>query len=192
MTDREVVLNILKESGAFMEGHFILSSGNHSSAYVQCARLFQYPDKAETVCRHIVGLLGSAHNVDVVVSPAVGGIVFGYEMARLLGKRNVFVERDDEGRFTLRRGFELAAGEKVLIAEDVVTTGGSVEEVADVVSAMGAKVRGVCCVVDRSGGRFSRYPLVSCVSIELPVYAPEDCPLCREGVPAVKPGSRRQ
>jgi len=186
---QEEILKIFRDTGALLEGHFILTSGLHSAAYFQCARVFQYPRYAESLARDIADHFRS-RGIDVVVSPAVGGIVLGQEVARLLPARAVFTERV-EGRMALRRGFELSPGERVLVAEDVTTTGGSVSEVIDVARAAGAEVAAVTAVVDRSSGR-ARFdvPYFSLVQMEVVNYPPADCPLCRSGSVAVKPGSR--
>ena len=185
----EEVLAVLEETGAVCRGHFVLSSGLHSPVYVQCARVLQYPKKAEqlaaALCRTV-----TADKVGAVVAPALGGIVLGYELARQLGARALFVERGSSGQFELRRGFELAAGERVIVAEDVLTTGGSTRETLTVVRAAGAEVVGVAALVDRSGGRLVLdVPVWSLVRLELESYAAGECPQCRAGVPVEKPGS---
>ncbi|MBI2201953.1 MAG: orotate phosphoribosyltransferase, partial [Armatimonadetes bacterium] len=182
------VLALLEQTGAVCRGHFQLSSGRHSPVYVQCAQVLQYPAHAG---RLVAGLLGrvTADRIATVVAPALGGIVLGYELARQLGTRALFVERDAEGRFALRRGFRLAPGERVLVAEDVLTTGGSIQETLAVVRAAGAEVVGIAALVDRSGrGVESDVPVWSLVQLELETYAATDCPLCRAGRPLEKPG----
>ncbi len=185
----EEILKIFKESGALMEGHFILTSGLHSRTYFQCALVFQYPWHAATLCRDTADHFRDK-KIDVVVSPAVGGIVFGQELARQLGTRSIFAERVD-GEMTLRRGFQVKRGERVLLAEDVTTTGGSVKEVMSAVQAQGAEIAAVTSVVDRSGGnaRFG-VPFHSLFQMEVINFEPDNCPMCREGGRAVKPGSR--
>lgn len=185
----EEILRIFKESGALLEGHFILSSGLHSKSYFQCALVFQYPWHGETLCRDIADHFHD-HKIDVVVSPAVGGIIFGQEIARQLGVRSIFAEREG-GEMTLRRGFHIQPGDRVLLAEDVTTTGGSVKEVRDVVRAQGGVIVAVTAVVDRSGGK-ARFevPYHSLFQMDVVNYTPENCPMCREGDRAVKPGSR--
>ena len=186
---RDEIIAIFKESGALLEGHFILTSGLHSNAYFQCAKVFQYPWHAESLCRDIAGhFLGD--RIDVVVSPAVGGIVFGQEIGRLLGVRSIFAERVD-GQMTLRRGFEINPGERVLLAEDVTTTGGSVKEVLEAVKGMGGDILAVTAVVDRSGGKAQfGVPYFSLFQMEVTNFDPANCPLCAAGSTAVKPGSR--
>lgn len=186
---KEDILKIFKDTEALLEGHFILTSGLHSNAYFQCAKVFQYPWHAETLCREI-----SDHfryqRIDVVVSPAVGGIVFGQEIARLLGVRSIFAERV-EGQMTLRRGFQISPGERVLLAEDVTTTGGSVKEVMKAVEKAGGDIVAVTAVVDRSGGRAEfGVPYFSLFQMEVTNYEPDTCPLCKAGSIAEKPGSR--
>jgi orotate phosphoribosyltransferase len=186
---RDEILEIFRETEALLEGHFILTSGLHSDKYFQCAKVFQYPWHAETLCRDIAAFF-QGKGIDVVVSPAVGGIVFGQEVGRLLGVRAVFAERV-EGRMTLRRGFEINPGERVLLAEDVTTTGGSVKEVLEAVKGMGAEVVAVTAVVDRSGGKAQfGVPYFSLFQMQVTNYEPESCPLCASGGTPVKPGSR--
>ncbi|OGD11355.1 MAG: orotate phosphoribosyltransferase [Candidatus Aminicenantes bacterium RBG_13_62_12] len=186
---QEEIKNIFKDTGALLEGHFILTSGLHSAAYFQCAKVFQYPRHAEALARDIADHF-RGERIDVVVSPAVGGIVFGQEVARLLPARAIFTERA-EGRMSLRRGFEISAGGRVLVAEDVTTTGGSVTEVIEVARNAGAEVVAVTAVVDRSSGR-ARFdvPYFSLMQMNVVNYEPSVCPLCRSGSVAVKPGSR--
>ena len=183
------VLRLLRRTGALLEGHFLLSSGLHSDRYFQCARLLQYPRHAGRAGRAIAGLcrpLG-AH---LVVSPALGGVVIGHEVGRALGVRAIFTERE-QGIMKLRRGFAIAPGEQVLVVEDVVTTGKSTLEAAAAVTAAGGVVVGLAAIVDRSGGVAFPYPFRSLLQLRVATYAPEACPLCREGkLPAIKPGSR--
>jgi orotate phosphoribosyltransferase len=186
------VISRLKATEAFLEGHFLLSSGLHGEAYVQCAKLLQYPQQAEAVCRALAEALHQAgiDTPDAVIGPALGGMIFAYELARQLGVKGIFAERE-QGVFTLRRGFQLQPGEKVLVAEDVITTGGSVKEVVNLLKTAGVEVIGVACIVDRSSGTAELgVPLYSLVQLPLKKYAAAECPLCRQGVPLVKPGSR--
>ncbi|HEX9933909.1 MAG TPA: orotate phosphoribosyltransferase [bacterium] len=186
---REGILKVFKDTGALLEGHFILTSGLHSDKYFQCAKVFQYPRHAEALCREITARY-RGKQIDVVVSPAVGGIVVGQEIARLLGVRSIFTERV-EGKMTFRRGFEIAPGEKALVAEDVTTTGGSVREVMEAVREQGGVIVGVTGVVDRSGGKAEfGVPYFSLLKMDAVANTPESCPLCRSGSIAVKPGSR--
>jgi orotate phosphoribosyltransferase len=190
--DQAEVISRLKETESFLEGHFQFSSGLHGEAYVQCARLLQYPRQAEAVCRALADLLPQAEQASLaaVVGPALGGMIIAYELARQLGVKGIFAERQ-EGVFTLRRGFCLSPGDKVLVAEDVITTGGSVKEVVTLLKAGGVEVVGVACIVDRSGGTADPgAPLFSLAQLPLKNYSPEACPLCRQGIPLVKPGSR--
>ncbi len=185
----EEVLKIFKETGALLEGHFLLASGLHSSKYFQCAKVLQYPEYAETLCRQIARHFYTSE-VELVVSPAIGGIIVGYEVARQLEARNIFAEREG-GVMKLRRGFEIKPGERVLVCEDVVTTGGSVFEVIELVKNAGGKLVGVGCIVDRSGGKIDfGIRFASVVRLEVPAFKPEECPLCREGIEIEKPGSR--
>ncbi|GIX47902.1 MAG: orotate phosphoribosyltransferase [Candidatus Tectimicrobiota bacterium] len=185
------VLHLLRTTGALLEGHFLLSSGLHSDRYVQCARLLQYPPHAEALGRWLAARFAGAA-VRAVVSPALGGILIGHEVARALGARALFGERE-AGVMTLRRGLELQPGERVLVVEDVITTGGSVREVLALVARHGGEAVGVGAILDRSGGqvRFA-VPLHALATLEVPVYSPQDCPLCRQGRPLSKPGSRQR
>lgn len=183
------VHRLLRETGALLEGHFLLTSGLHSPRYIQCARLLQHPALAERACRALAEKVRALGEVDVVVGPALGGIIVAHELARALGARGLFTERD-EGRMALRRGFTIAAGERAVIAEDVVTTGRSSLEVAEVVAAHGGLGVGVACLVDRRAKDDLALPVVSLVKMEIETYPPEECPLCRRGLPLAKPGSR--
>jgi len=188
-TEQEV-LQALQTTGAVLDGHFILSSGKHAGRYVQCARLLQHPDLAHRVCQLLGERAQSFGAVDAVVGPALGGIVVAYELARALGVRGLFTERQN-GQMTLRRGFKIEESERILIAEDVVTTGGSSLEVANVLTKCGATILGIACIVDRRPEDTELpLPLISALRLEIDAFEPEDCPLCRQGIPAVKPGSR--
>ena len=183
------MLDRFRRVGALLEGHFRLTSGLHSSGYLQCALVLQHPAEAET-CGAAIAERIRALAPDVVLSPALGGIVIGQEVGRALGVRAIFAERQD-GKLTLRRGFWLAPGEKVLVVEDVVTTGGSTEETIDVARDAGATVIGAAAIIDRSGGKQRiDVPFHALATISLPTYDPDQCPLCAEGRPIVKPGSR--
>jgi len=183
------VLDRFRRVGALLEGHFRLTSGLHSAGFLQCALVLQYPQEAEAcgvgIAEHVRSL-----GAQVVLSPALGGIVIGQEVARALGIHAIFAERQN-GRLTLRRGFTFEAGEKVLVVEDVVTTGGSTRETIEVARAKGAEVVGAAAIVDRSGGQQRLdVPFYSLADISLPTYEPEACPLCLAGQPVVNPGSR--
>jgi orotate phosphoribosyltransferase len=188
MTEADV-LALFRRSGALLEGHFRLSSGLHSPGYLQCALVLMRPRDAET----LGAALGAAvrhTGPTLVLSPALGGIIIGQEVARALDVPALFAERAD-GALTLRRGFAIAPGERVLVVEDVVTTGGSTRETMAVAREAGATVVGACAIVDRSGGHPGLdVPFRALLPIQLPTYAPEACPLCIEGKPLVKPGSR--
>ena len=182
-------LELLETSDALLHGHFRLSSGLHSPAYVQCARLLEDPGRARRVGRGLAQRL-TAYAPDSVLSPALGAILVGHETAAALGVPFRFVERE-AGRLALRRGFALAPGERVVIVEDAVTTGGSTRETAEVARALGAEVVAIGAILNRSGGENPfDVPFESLVTLELPTYRPEDCPLCRAGSPVVKPNSR--
>jgi orotate phosphoribosyltransferase len=183
-------LNLFKKLEAIQSGHFILTSGKHSDTYVQCARILENPSVTAKLCK-ILSAPWNKSKIDVVVGPAVGGIVIAYELARALKARAVYMERM-ENKLTLRRGFSINKGENVLVVEDVVTTGGSAQEVMNVVKELGANVKGVVSLVDRSGNMKSIFPVKtnSILKVQPILYTPEDCPLCREGLPAITPGSR--
>jgi orotate phosphoribosyltransferase len=183
------VLDRFRQVGALLEGHFRLTSGLHSTGYLQCALVLQHPAQAEACGAEIADRV-RALSAQVVLSPALGGIVIGQEVGRALGVRAIFAERQD-GKLMLRRGFNLSPGEKVLVVEDVVTTGGSTRETIDVARAAGALVVGAASIIDRSGGQQSLdVPYHALATISLPTYQPEACPLCAAGQPVVKPGSR--
>lgn len=184
------IMQIFQDTGALMNGHFNLTSGLHSDTYFQCARVLQYPWEAEKICTLIAAHFKN-QKIDLVASPAIGGIVIGYEVARLLQVRSIFTERKD-GEMTLRRGFQIKKGEKILIVEDVTTTGGSVKEVMGVTKQHQADIVGVASMVDRSGGKaeFS-VPFYSTFQMKVTNYSPDDCPLCKKGIPITKPGSRK-
>lgn len=178
-----------RRHGAVQEGHFQLTSGLHAATYVQCAQILQYPDEAAVLGTALAGLVRDAAP-HVVVSPALGGIIVAHEVARALGVRAIFAERSD-GRLTLRRGFAIRPGERVLIVEDVVTTAGTIAEVAVLARDAGGLIAGAAALIDRSGGRTAAtIPLRALVTLDLPAFPPSECPLCRAGAPLVKPGSR--
>ena len=185
----ERIIEILKESGALLEGHFLLSSGKHSNRYVQCAKVLRFPDKAEEVLKVTVEKVKDL-DFDIVVGPAMGGIIVAYELGRQLGKEAIFAERDDEGKMSIRRGFSIKPGSKVLITEDVVTTGKSSMEVKEVVEQMGGKAVAIACLADRTVGDVG-LPVYGAIKLDIAVYNPDECPLCRSGVPYEKPGSRK-
>ena len=183
------VLDLFRESGALLEGHFKLSSGLHSGGYLQCALVLQHPKHAEALGRALAEKL-RAHNPTVVLSPAIGGLIIGHEVGRALGVRAIFAERAD-GKMTLRRGFSLASSDRVVVIEDVITTGLSTRETIAAADAAGATVVAAGSIIDRSGGDASvGVPAVSLVTLSLPTYQPDQCPMCREGTPIQKPGSR--
>ena len=183
------VLDRFRRVGALLDGHFRLTSGLHSSGYLQCALVLQHPAEAEA-CGAAIAERVRALSPEVVLSPALGGIVIGQEVGRALGVRAIFAERQD-GKLMLRRGFSIAPGEKVLVVEDVVTTGGSTQETIDVARTAGATVVGAAAIIDRSGGKQRiDVPFHALATITVPTYEPEQCPLCAEGKPIVKPGSR--
>ena len=183
------VLQIFRESGALLEGHFVLRSGLHSRQYFQCALAFQRMPLVEQLGAELAGKVRSLGAV-TVVSPAMGGLVLGQEVARQLGLRFIFVEKE-QGKLALRRGFKIAAGEKILVVEDVVTKGGRVQETLDIVREHGGLVVGVAMAVDRSGGTVSfGVPTSSLISLQVTVFEPDQLPPDLAAIPAVKPGSR--
>ena len=189
LSEKEI-LKIFEDTGALLNGHFLLTSGRHSNVYFQCAKVLQYPAYMEKICTLIADNFRS-YSIDTVISPAIGGIIVGQEVARQLDKKSIFAEREDK-KLILRRGFSLEKGEKVLVCEDVVTTGGSVFEVIDIVEESGAEVVGVGFIVDRSNGNVDfKYPQFSTISLDAVSYNPDDCKLCKEVVELVKPGSRK-
>jgi orotate phosphoribosyltransferase len=199
MLKREELLRMFESAGAIRHGHFELSSGLHSGTYVQCALVLQYPRFAEKLGQALAALFSDAR-IDAVVSPAIGGLIIGQEVARALpeprqsgggGVPAVFVERDASGMMSLRRGFSLNPDQHVLVVEDVWTTGGSTQETIRVVEEAGARVVAAGALIDRSGGKID-FEVETQSLIQLPIasYEPEDCPLCRQGSTAIKPGSR--
>jgi orotate phosphoribosyltransferase len=187
---REDVQNFFEQAGAVRKGHFELSSGLHSSTYIQCALVLQYPNQAEILGRALSELFANLQ-VSCVVAPAMGGITIGYEVARALGVRSLWVERDRSGQMALRRGWELKPGERVLVIEDVWTTGGSTRETIGVVEQEEGLVVAAGALIDRTGGRVEwNVPARALLEMEVPSYEPDDCPLCRAGGATTRPGSR--
>ena len=195
MTPQESqILEIFRQTGAHLQGHFRLTSGLHSPEYLQCALVLQHPSHAErlgqALARGLREILPGS-NVDVVASPAIGGLIIGHEVARALGARFVFAERDTQGQMTLRRGFSVGPGESAVVVEDVVTTGGSTREVVDLLTGAGASVLAAGSIIDRSGGRADvGTPRVALATLQVIAFRPDECPLCRQGQPLTKPGSR--
>lgn len=190
MITKERVLEILKEADVLQEGHFLLTSGRHSDKYLQCAKIFQYTKYSEELCRALAEKF-AGKGVELVIGPAIGAIQMSYEVSRHLGVKNIFAEREN-GKMTLRRNFTIEPGQKVLVVEDVVTTGGSVREVIDIVREHGGEVVGLGVVVDRTGGKIDfGVPLESVISMEVVSYEADECPLCKKGLPLIKPGSRQ-
>ena len=178
---------ILRKSDALLEGHFLLSSGKHSNKYVQCAKVLRFPKYAELVLSTVVEQLKDL-DIDLVVGPAMGGVIVSYEMGRQLNKESIFAERKDNV-MQLRRGFEIPKGAKVLITEDVVTTGKSTIETKNVIENLGGEVIGVACIADRTNVDIGM-PIYSAIKVDIEVHEPDNCPLCKTNVPIVKPGSR--
>lgn len=192
MANTNRIIEIFKETEVLLEGHFLLTSGRHSNQYMQCAKILQYPNYTQ----EIIGQLAKCYvdqQVDYVIAPAVGGIIIGYELARQLESKNMFAERE-EGKMTIRRGFSLPKGSKVVVAEDVITTGGSVKEVMEIVKEQGSEVIGVAVLVDRSNGTIDfGVKLDAALTVEVQSWDPATCPLCEKGeAELVKPGSRKK
>ena len=189
MTDKEV-LKCYEKTGGVLKGHFLLTSGRHSDTYMQSAKLFVHPEEAVKIVSALAEKL-APYKPDMIVSPAVGGIILGYELSKQLGVTNIFAEREN-GEMTFRRGFALEKGMRVIVAEDVVTTGGSVKEVIALCEKLGANVVACASVVDRSNGKVEfSVPYVPLLSMEVTSWEPDECPLCKAGAPApYKPGSR--
>jgi orotate phosphoribosyltransferase len=186
--DTNDVLRIFKETHGLLEGHFQLTSGLHSPQYFQCAKVLQYPAHATVLCSDIADHF-RGQNIESVIAPAIGGIVVAQEVGRLLGLKTMFAERKEQV-MQLRRGFEIHHGERVLVCEDVVTTGGSVREVIEIVRELGGIVAGVASIVDRSNGATIYENFHPVMTMHAVTYKPDACPLCKEGIPVEKPGSR--
>ena len=184
-------LKILKETDALLEGHFILSSGLHSEKYIQCAQLLSKPKKAKFICESLAEKIRkNFEKIDLLLSPAVGGIIIGYEIGRILNIETIFAERVNE-IFSLRRGFKINKGQKILILEDVITTGKSSLECSNLAIRMGAEIVGYACLIDRSAGTTNiDKKIVSQVEIQIPTYSEENLPKHLKGIKAIKPGSR--
>jgi len=185
------VMRKFKDAGAIQKGHFQLTSGVHSDTYIQCAQVMQYPEFMDNLCSEL-GKKFRGDDVDVIVGPAVGAIIMGHVMARVLGPwvRAIFTEREN-GKMTLRRSFKIKKGEKVLVVEDVTTTGSSVKEIIDIVKERQGKVVGIGALIDRSGGKIDfGVKTESLLTLDIKTYLPEVCPLCKKGIPVIKPGSR--
>jgi orotate phosphoribosyltransferase len=188
----EDVLNEFREAGALREGHFILASGRHSPMFLQKNLVFQYPDRTERLCQALAAKIEAAvGKPDVIVAPAVGAIIPGYEVARAMGVPSIYVERED-GKFRLRRAFRIAPGAKVVVVEDVITTGGSFREAVEPIEEAGGLVLCCACIVDRSGGRAEvGWPLVALATVDVPSYAADEIPPELAALPAEEPGSKR-
>ena len=180
---------ILKETDGILTGHFCLTSGLHSDTYFQCAKLYQYPHHVETFAKELAKKLSNIE-FDTIVAPAIGAVIFGYEVAKQAGKRNLFVERKD-GEMQLRRGYTLKKGERVVIIEDVITTARTIFETKEALKEFGCEVVGVACIVDRTQGKLDdQFKIYSLLQSSPVTYEPDNCPLCKAGIELVKPGSR--
>lgn len=192
MITDERVLEILKEAGVLMEGHFRLTSGRHSNKYLQCAKIFRNTKYSEELCAALAEQFAN-DGVEVVIGPAMGAVQMAYEVSRHLSCENYFAERESDGKMALRRGFKVTPGMKILLVEDVVTTGGSVKEVLELVKGAGGDVVGVGSIVDRTAGKIDfGVPFKSVISVDVESWEPDECPLCKEGkIELIKPGSRK-
>lgn len=187
------VEEIFRAAGAMLEGHFLLTSGRHSGAYLEKFQVLQWPQHTERLCRALADHFRPA-NVEVVIGPTTGGVLLAYEVARQLGVRGIFVENDPDrpGHRVLRRGFQLRSGERALIVDDILTAGTSIREVLEALAPFQPEIVGIGLLVDRSQGQADfGYPLHALLHLSIPSYAPADCPLCAAGKPLVKPGSRK-
>ncbi|SMB92627.1 orotate phosphoribosyltransferase [Desulfonispora thiosulfatigenes DSM 11270] len=190
MLNEKEIITLLRETNALIDGHFLLSSGLHSESYVQCALLLKDPKIAEKICTDLADKFRN-EKIDLVVGPALGGVIVAYEVARQLGVPNIFAEREN-GQMTLRRGFSVEKGKNVLVIEDVITTGGSSQEVVELLESMGANVIAAGSIIDRSKGEVKlTVPFKSLLKLDIKTYTKEKCPLCADGTEAIKPGSRR-
>ncbi len=188
----EPMLEIFKNTGAISKGHFLLSSGKHSEYYIQCAQVLQYPAYTEQLVRNLAEKLNTSY--DLVVGPAMGGIILAYEMARYFNIRAIFTEREQDN-MKLRRDFSIKQGEEVLVVEDVITTGGSVMEVIELIRSHGGRIKDVAALINRSGDEIDFNPygltLTSLINFEIVSYNKDECPLCKKGIQLTKPGSKK-
>jgi len=191
-TEELDILALFRETGAYLSGHFLLTSGLHSAAYLQCARVLQFPEHAARLGAALASALRPlAPEIGLVVSPAMGGLIIGHEVARALGVRHIFTERGDDRKMLLRRGFAVEPGERAVVIEDVITTGVSTREVVNLLLAAGATVAAAASIIDRSGGAADvGVPRAALATLHVETWVPGDCPLCLQGLPAIKPGSR--
>jgi len=192
-TTNQEVLDLFQSTGAYLQGHFRLTSGLHSPAYLQCAIVLAHPNHAESLGRALASDLSAiaAETPTIVVSPAMGGLIIGHEVARALGVRHIFTERDPERRMSLRRGFSVSSADRAVVIEDVITTGGSTAEVVALLESHGARVLAAGSIIDRSGGKAEvGVPRVALATLEVQTWDPSACPLCAQGIEVVKPGSR--
>lgn len=192
MSMQERAEEIFREINVLQEGHFLYTSGRHGDTYMQCARILEYPNYTVELSTYLVDAFKD-DNIDIVIGPAMGGVIFAYEIARQLGVKNLFTERED-GKMTLRRGYQIPKGARVLVAEDVITTGGSVREVIDIVKEQGGELAGVAILVDRTNGKIDfNCKMQAVYSADIKSYEPQDCPICKKkDIPLIKPGSRKK
>ena len=187
--EKKEIINLLKKTGVIEKGHFELSSGKHADTYLQCAKILQYPQHTKKLAEEIAALW-TDEDIDSIVGPAIGGIVIAYAVGDVMNVRNIFSERK-EGKMQFRRSLEVKENNKVLIVEDVVTTGGSVKEVIEIVEKTGAEIIGISSLVDRSGGKAKfKYPFKPLVQLDVEAFAEDNCELCKNNIPINKPGSK--
>ncbi len=190
MTENEII-SLFEETGVILTGHFRLTSGRHSDRFLQCSQVLQHPAATEALCKQLASKFAD-DKIDVVAGPAMGGIILAYEVSRALGARAIYAERED-GQMVLRRGFHVGPNENVLLVEDAVSTGGSVNQVAEVIAACGARIVGIGALVDRTGGKVSfGVPFRPLISMEIKSYSPAECPMCQQGIPLYLPKSGRR
>ena len=189
MTEKDVIETFERDS-AILKGHFLLTSGRHSDVYFEKFQVLQHPEDVQALCTELAGRF-EGENVDLVIGPTTGGVLIAYEVAKVLGTRFIFAE-SEEGKRILKRGFSIGEGERTLIVDDVLTTGRSIREIIDIVEENKGEIVGIGCLVDRSGGKVNfGYRLEALLTVEAISYDPKECPLCREGIDVVKPGSRK-
>ena len=190
MSDQDKVLEIFEKSNALLKGHFLLSSGLHSDVYFEKFQVLQYPGHVETLCQMLAKRF-EKDDIDLVVGPTTGGIIISYEVGKNLGTRAIFAETEDKGR-VFKRGFKLSPGERTLVVDDVMTTGGSLKEVVDLVEKHKGEIVGIGLLLDRSGGKAGfDYRFEALASVTAKTFDPSDCPLCKQNLPLIKPGSRK-
>ncbi|MDR1392101.1 MAG: orotate phosphoribosyltransferase [Clostridiales bacterium] len=192
--DEKEIKKILEKTNVLLEGHFLLTSGKHSGKYMQCAKIFEYPDQSEIICSQLVQKIKNSikTRIDVVIGPAIGAILLSYEIARQLGIRSVFGERKN-GKMVLGRSFSIKSNENVLIVEDVITTGGSVKEIIEILKKNQANILGIGMIIDRQNKKNNfEIPFESVLKVKIKTFDKDECPFCKENIPLIKPGSKEK